>query len=275
MPAPVSLTAQQRRSGPGASPGCARGVGVVELDVARLQGQRAAVGHGVAGVHREVHEHLLDLARVGRTRPRSGASTVTSSTSSPITRGQHRLRFGHHGVQVEDPRLQDLAPAEGQQLPGEGGRAVGGVADLASCGAPPASPAARSRRSSSLYPMITLSRLLKSWATPPASWPMASIFCDWRSWPSSFSSAAAARLRSVMSMRHGQHRRAPAEGQAAGGDVDVEERPVLPAMPRLADRDDALAPAAEARMRAFICGTSSGGRISVAGMARNSSREKP
>ena len=34
--------------------------------------------------------------------------------------------------------------------------------------------------------MMTVSRLLKSWATPPASWPNASIFCDWRSCASSF-----------------------------------------------------------------------------------------
>ena len=29
--------------------------------------------------------------------------------------------------------------------------------------------------------MMTVSRLLKSWAMPPVSWPTASIFCDWRS----------------------------------------------------------------------------------------------
>ena len=39
----------------------------------------------------------------------------------------------------------------------------------------------RRPRSSSPRPMMTVSRLLKSWAMPPASWPMASIFCDWRS----------------------------------------------------------------------------------------------
>ena len=31
---------------------------------------------------------------------------------------------------------------------------------------------------------MTVSRLLKSWATPPASWPTASIFCACRSWAS-------------------------------------------------------------------------------------------
>ena len=39
---------------------------------------------------------------------------------------------------------------------------------------------------------MTARMLLKSCATPPASWPMASIFCDWRNCSSSF-------LRSVRS----------------------------------------------------------------------------
>src|SRR5258706_29103 len=40
---------------------------------------------------------------------------------------------------------------------------------------------------------MTVSRLLKSCAMPPANRPTASIFCDWRSWSSS-------RLRSVTSV---------------------------------------------------------------------------
>ena len=54
----------------------------------------------------------------------------------------------------------------------------------APCAAPDFSPSWLCR--SSLYPLITVSRLLKSWATPPASRPTASIFCDWRSCSSSF-----------------------------------------------------------------------------------------
>src|SRR5258708_1495562 len=45
---------------------------------------------------------------------------------------------------------------------------------------------------SSLYPLMTVSRLLKSWATPPASRPTASIFCNWRN-------CSSIRLRSVTS----------------------------------------------------------------------------
>ena len=44
--------------------------------------------------------------------------------------------------------------------------------------------------------MIGVSRLLKSWATPPVSWPIASSFCAWRS-------ASSACRRSVMSTASG------------------------------------------------------------------------
>ena len=50
-------------------------------------------------------------------------------------------------------------------------------------------------------PITTVSRLLKSCATPPVSWPTASIFCAWRSdssafWRASFS-ASSSRVRSL------------------------------------------------------------------------------
>ena len=45
--------------------------------------------------------------------------------------------------------------------------------------------AGRETARSSALPMMTLSMLLKSWATPPASWPITSIFWDWRSCSSS------------------------------------------------------------------------------------------
>ena len=54
------------------------------------------------------------------------------------------------------------------------------------------SPAGMPPSSTSLYPMMTVSRLLKSWATPPASWPTASIFWACRNCSSS-------RRRSVTS----------------------------------------------------------------------------
>ena len=55
----------------------------------------------------------------------------------------------------------------------------------------PALPAS-SCDSISVMPMMTVRMLLKSCATPPVSWPTASIFCAWRSWLSSM-------MRSLMS----------------------------------------------------------------------------
>ena len=61
------------------------------------------------------------------------------------------------------------------------------------------SSAVRRSRSSSVRPVMTVRRLLKSCATPPASRPTASIFWAWRSCASLWRSASSARLRSVMS----------------------------------------------------------------------------
>ena len=83
-PAPVSVTAEhgvlagpQRPSRRGAS--CPTG---------RSASRRSApaVGHGVAGVEDQVHEHLLDLAGVGVDPAQVQVEAVATSTSSPITR---------------------------------------------------------------------------------------------------------------------------------------------------------------------------------------------
>jgi hypothetical protein len=46
------------------------------------------------------------------------------------------------------------------------------------------SPAGWRIRSRSQLPMMACRRLLKSWATPPANWPIACIFCAWLNWDS-------------------------------------------------------------------------------------------
>ena len=63
----------------------ARVVGV-EPHVERLDGEAASGGHRVARVDREVDQHLTDLARVGLRMRRSGVSSVSSCTCSPIVR---------------------------------------------------------------------------------------------------------------------------------------------------------------------------------------------
>ncbi len=51
----------------------------------------------------------------------------------------------------------------------------------------------------SRLPLMAASRLLKSWASPPVSWPTASIFCACRSASCARSSASACSRSSVMS----------------------------------------------------------------------------
>src|SRR4029079_19502842 len=46
--------------------------GAFEIDVGRLDGEGATVGHRVSGVHDEVHQHLLELAAIGKRRRHHG-----------------------------------------------------------------------------------------------------------------------------------------------------------------------------------------------------------
>ena len=56
----------------------------------------------------------------------------------------------------------------------------------------------RRLRSRSRLPITAISRLLKSCATPPVSWPIVSIFCAWRNCSCAFSRAATSFIRSAV-----------------------------------------------------------------------------
>ena len=81
---------------------------------------------------------------------------------------------------------------------------------------------------SSAWPRITPSRLLKSWATPPASRPTDSIFWLWRSCSSLLRRASSARFLSVrsstMACRHG----VPLKVVGVSDSQHVVGLPVLP-----------------------------------------------
>ena len=85
------------------------------------------------------------------------------------------------GVQVEHPRLEHLLAAEGQELLGERRGPLAGLLDLLEV-VPWLRVLGVERSQQELaVAQMTVSRLLKSWATPPASRPTASIFCACRS----------------------------------------------------------------------------------------------
>ena len=79
------------------------------------------------------------------------------------------------------PRLQHLLAAEGEELAGQGRRALAGLLDLFDVAARRSSSVACRSQSSSHWKAMAASRLLKEWAMPPASRPTASMRCEWRS----------------------------------------------------------------------------------------------
>ena len=107
-----------------------RRVAAVELDVARLDRELAARGHGVARVDREVHDHLLQLTGVGpdgaQRRSQHGRQLHVLAQQP----AQHFLELAHEGVQVYHARLQHLLAAEGEQLAGEPGGAIRRLVNL-------------------------------------------------------------------------------------------------------------------------------------------------
>ena len=81
---------------------------------------------------------------------------------------------------AEIDRLDDepALAGVGQQLAGQVGGPLAGRAGRPSGDRPPARlPAPMARRARPALPMMPVSRLLKSWAMPPARTPMLSSFC--------------------------------------------------------------------------------------------------
>ena len=129
--------------------------------------------HRLAGVGHEVRRAR---ARARPDRPsRAEHGARGSSTSSSPSQPAHVASPATTRVQVERRLAQHLAPAEGEQVPRQLGGAVGRVARSArrACGA--RRPRRASATISSLWPSTAVSRLLKSCAIPPASWPTASM----------------------------------------------------------------------------------------------------
>ena len=133
------LRGEERLEGPLQRRGVHAGAGVGDAqdDVAarrHRQDPRAALGdvhvggrdreppalrHGVARVHHEVHEHLLELPGVGahRVQLRGGLRRELDVLTDEST--QHLADVLHQMAQVEHHRLQRLARAEGEELADE------------------------------------------------------------------------------------------------------------------------------------------------------------
>ena len=92
--------------------------------------QPAALRHGVPGVHRQVHDHLLQLVRIGVDRRGARLQFEAQLHVFAHQARQHRLQFAHHAVEIEHARLQDLFAAESQQLLSQRRGAFSSLVDL-------------------------------------------------------------------------------------------------------------------------------------------------
>ncbi len=93
-----------------------------------LDGERPALRHRVPGIHDQVDDHLLDLARIGHDLPRVVARDDHDLDVLADEAPQDGGHAGHQRLEIDGLRLEDLLAAEREQLPGEiGGPLRGGL----------------------------------------------------------------------------------------------------------------------------------------------------
>ena len=129
MPLPVSETVSVTW-GPGRAPACAPASASLTDDVGGLDAQPPALGHGVAAVDHQIEQHLVHLRRIGHHAgqvrlQRGGELDVLADQAS-----EHGRDGVDDGIQLKRHGLDDLLPAEGEQLLGEIRRLPAGVGNL-------------------------------------------------------------------------------------------------------------------------------------------------
>ena len=107
-----------------------RGVVRVEIDVCCLDGELAPHRHRVARVDREVQHDLLDLTRIGHDAAELSPRQERELDVLAHQAAEHALHPPDERVEVDHLRLEDLLPAEREELAGERARPLGGVVDL-------------------------------------------------------------------------------------------------------------------------------------------------
>ena len=104
--------------------------GLVEGHESRLDGDRADVGDGVAGVDAQIGQDLVDLGGVHLDRPQTAFGRQARSMSSPMSRCSILSMPATVSFKSQHLGSDGLLASEGQQLAGEVGGAVGRLADL-------------------------------------------------------------------------------------------------------------------------------------------------
>ena len=101
-------------------------------DIARADLNPAArLRHGVAGVDHEIDDHLFELSDVGLHEPQIAAVTQIELVLLADDAAQQHLQFGERVAELQHLRAQRLPAREGEQLPRQARRAIGGLLDLA------------------------------------------------------------------------------------------------------------------------------------------------
>ena len=106
------------------------GVDPVQLDVGSLYRDFSASRHRIPGIHRQVHNDLFQLPRVG---PNSAQVRRESRVQLDVLPDQSPEQFPcirDQRIQVHHPRFEHLLPAEDEQLAGEPGGALPSPANL-------------------------------------------------------------------------------------------------------------------------------------------------
>jgi hypothetical protein len=165
MPTPVSATTTFTWAPGRAGRGSPRR-SLVERHHLRGQDEQPAVGHGVAGVDGEVQEGVLELRGIAlhhgalRREPRSDDDSLVDA---PF---EHQHHLAEDLVEVDRGREVLAPPREGEQLPREIARAMGGPEDR--LGVAGERRLIRERAAQQLrVPTMPASWLLKSCAMPP------------------------------------------------------------------------------------------------------------
>ncbi len=128
--------AERQQSVPSGGLGAGFALLLAHKQIRRLDHQLAAVRHGIPGIARQIHDHLLKLHGIGFYFAEGRFELRAQFDLFPDESAQHGLNTFYDFVQVNYPGLQDLTPAESQKL----ARQVGGVLSCV-VKRPPGSPA--------------------------------------------------------------------------------------------------------------------------------------
>ena len=100
---------------------------VVEPRIRGADGNLAALWHRVFGVHYQVHDDLLDLARIGASASQFRRQLGDQFDVFANERTQKAFHVAHNGVDVDYLQFEQLLTAKGQQLTCQRGRTIGGL----------------------------------------------------------------------------------------------------------------------------------------------------